>query len=294
VTPNHSSARPLESRPLSPGLGAEVLGIDLSTPLSPNTFRQIYDLFLDAQVLLFRRQNLDGASQVAFGRLFGELQIHVMDQYHAGAHPELYQLTNLDEEGNPNGKHPDKGTLAWHTDGSWREVTGQATILFAEVTLASGSGGETHFCDMYAALEHLTETHGPLVHVYATHSLDFSRNRRHGEEPLTSKQRKQIPPVTHPLVRVHPETGAHALFLGDHAETIVGMEYEAGRTLIDELNAQAIAPSRVYEHTWLSGDLMVWDNRCVQHRATAYDTSVHARVVRRCTVLGEKPRGPID
>ena len=89
--------------------------------------------------------------QVEFARHFGEVQIHVMNQYHADGYPELYRLSNLDENGNPNGKHPDKGTLAWHTDGSWRRVTGQATIIYAEVV--AGEGGETHFCDMYGAYD---------------------------------------------------------------------------------------------------------------------------------------------
>ena len=109
--------------------------------------------FLRYQVLLFPPQDVPPARQVAFARRFGEVQIHVMNQYHADGYPELYRLSNLDEHGKPNGKHPDKGTLAWHTDGSWSRVTGQATIIYGEVV--PEVGGETHFCDMYGAYERL-------------------------------------------------------------------------------------------------------------------------------------------
>jgi alpha-ketoglutarate-dependent taurine dioxygenase len=140
---------PFDVRPLTPKLGAELLGVDLASGVDDALFRSIHQAFLQYQVLLFGPQDLPPGRQVEFARHFGEVQIHVMNQYHADGHPELYRLSNLDENGNPNGKHPDKGTLAWHTDGSWRRVTGQATIIYGEVV--AGEGGETHFCDMYGA-----------------------------------------------------------------------------------------------------------------------------------------------
>ena len=97
------------------------------------TFRALYQAFLRYQVLLFPPQDLPPARQVGFARRFGEVQIHVMNQYHADGYPELYRLSNLDAHGKPSGNHPDKGTLAWHTDGSWQRVTGQATIIYGEV-----------------------------------------------------------------------------------------------------------------------------------------------------------------
>jgi taurine dioxygenase len=212
-----------------------------------------------------------------------------MNQYHADSYPELYRLSNLDENGNPNGKHPDKGTLAWHTDGSWRRVTGHATIIYGEVV--AGEGGETHFCDMYGAYERLSpEWKARIATMRAVHNLDFSRTRRHGEDPMTEAQRREVPPVDHPIVRTHPDTGRKCLFLGDHAEYVVGMAYDEGRALIDELNALAVHPDLTYEHRWTPGELIVWDNRCLMHRATEYDPAVQRRVVRRCTVLGEAPR----
>jgi taurine dioxygenase len=275
-------------RPLTPNLGAQISGLAAADDMDEAGFRALYQAFLRYQVLLFPPQALPPARQVAFARRFGEVQIHVMNQYHADGHPELYRLSNLDEHGKPSGHHPDKGTLAWHTDGSWQRVTGQATIIYGEVM--PESGGETHFCDMYGAYERLDAAwKARLAGLRAVHNLDFSRNRRHGEDPLTEAQRRARPPVDHPVVRTHPETGRKCLFLGDHAEYIVGMPYDEGRTLIEELNALAVHPDLTYEHRWKTQELLVWDNRCVMHRATPYDAAAQGRVIRRCTVLGEVP-----
>jgi taurine dioxygenase len=279
---------PFAVRPLTPWLGAEISGIDLAHELSEALFAALYRAFLRYQVLLFAPQELSPARQVAFGRRFGELQVHVMNQYHADGHPELYRLSNLDEQGRPSGKHPDKGTLAWHTDGSWQRVTGQATIIYGE--LMPETGGETHFCDMYGAYERLdARWKARIAGLRAVHNLDFSRSRRHGEDPLTEAQRRAKPPVDHPVVRTHPETGRKCLYLGDHAEYILGMPYDEGRALIEELNALAVHADLTYEHRWRPRELLVWDNRCVMHRATAYDAATQPRVIRRCTVLGEVP-----
>jgi taurine dioxygenase len=279
---------PFALRPLTPRLGAEISGIALDAEMDDELFDAVYRAFLRYQVLLFPPQDLPPGRQVALARRFGEVQIHVMNQYHADGYPELYRLSNLDEEGKPTGRHPDKGTLAWHTDGSWQRVTGQATIIYGEVMPAHG--GETHFCDMYGAYERLTPAwKARVAGLRAVHNLDFSRTRRHGEDPLTEAQRLAKPPVDHPVVRTHPETGRKCIYLGDHAEFIAGMPYDEGRALIEELNALAVHPDLTYEHRWNTRELLIWDNRCVMHRATGYDAAAQGRVIRRCTVLGEVP-----
>ena len=277
----------LRSQPLEGGLGAEVLGLQVAA-IDDTVFPAVYAAFLQYQLLLFRNQSLPPADQVAFARRFGEVQLHVMDQYRASAYPELYTLSNLDAEGRPSGKHPDRGTLAWHTDGSWRRVTGQATMLYAEQMPRSGGG--TWFADMYAAYDALDPVErARLAGLRAIHNLNFSRNRRHGEEPMTEAQRQAVPPVAHPIIRIHPETGRKCVFLGDHAETVEGMDYAEGRAVIDALNERIVAAARLYRHAWRPGDFMVWDNRCLLHKAESYDTTREPRVIRRCTVLGEVP-----
>ena len=279
----------LRIQPLTPALGAALPEVDLSAGIDQAAFDAVYHALLRYQVLLFGPLDLPPGRQVEFARRFGEVQVHVMNQYHADAHPELYRLSNLDERGEPNGKHPDKGTLAWHTDGSWQRRTGQVTIIYGEVV--PEQGGETHFCDMYGAYERLSPVWKErIAGLRAVHNLDFSRTRRHGEQPMTAEQRAAVPPVDQPIVRTHPDTGRKCLYLGDHAEYIQGMDYDAGRALIDELNTLAVHPDLTYEHRWVPGQLIVWDNRCVMHRATEYDPATQRRVVRRCTVIGEVPR----
>ena len=279
---------PFAVRPLTPNLGAEISGVNLAEDLSDEVFGAIYEAWLRYQVLLFPSLDLPPGRQVQFARHFGEVQIHVMNQYHADGYPELYRLSNLDEHGKPNGRHPDKGTLEWHTDGSWRRATGHATIIYGEVI--PETGGETHFADMYGAYDRLDPAwKARIANRRAVHNLDFSRTRRHGEEPMTEEQKKAAPPVDHPIVRTHPETGRKCLFLGDHAESVVGMPYAEGRELIDELNRLAIHSDLIWTHRWTPRQLIVWDNRCTMHRATPYDPATQGRVVRRCTVLGEVP-----
>lgn len=279
----------LEIRPLCPAFGAELAGVDLTRPVDDDLYTRIRKIFLDYQLLLFGDQHLSPANQVELGRHFGEVQVHVMNQYHADGFPELYFLSNLDENGTPSGKHPDKGTLAWHTDGSWRRATGQATFLYAvEVPT---EGGETHFCDMYGAYEALSdEMKQRLEGMRAVHNLDFSRSRRHGEDPMTDTQKREVPPVNHPIIRTHPETGRKCIFLGDHAESIAGFDYDEGRSLVEEINALVVRPELTYCHRWRPRDLVIWDNRCLMHRATPYDAARERRVMRRCTILGEVPR----
>lgn len=271
-------------RLLPGGFGAEVVGLAVRD-VDDGNFQAIHEAFLTHQLLLFRDSEVPPADQVAFARRFGEVQLHVMNQYHASAHPELYTLSNLGPDGKPSGRHPDRGTMAWHTDGSWTKRTTKATMLYAEVLPSKGGG--TGFADMYAAWDALpADEQRRFESLRVLHNLDFSRNRRHGEEPMTDAQRQAAPPVEQPLVRTHPETGRKAIYLGDHAERIVGMEYDESRAFIDALNDRIVEIGRTYFHQWRPRDFMIWDNRCLLHKAGSYDTATEPRVIRRCTVLG--------
>ncbi|MGB6323373.1 MAG: TauD/TfdA family dioxygenase [Xanthobacteraceae bacterium] len=280
---------PFQVKPLHPVLGCEIAGITLEQAVSPALFAKVYEAFLDYQLILFRDVDLPQATQVAFARNFGEVQVHVLSEHYGTKnHPEIYFLSNLDADGNPSGKHPDKGTLFWHTDGSWRERTGQATMMYSEIV--PEAGGETQFADMYSAYDLLPAAMKARIEGRrAIHNFDFSRTRRHGEAPLTAEQKAKGPPVAHPVVRSHPDTGRKAIFLGDHAESIEGMAYDEGRALIEELNETITPPARVYSHRWSPRQCIVWDNRCLLHRATGFDEARLKRVMRRCTILGDRP-----
>ena len=285
---------PFQVTPLHPVLGCEITGITLAEAFSPAIFAKVYEAFLAYELILFRDVDLPPALQVAFAKNFGEVNVHVLSQYHGYGHPEIYMLTNKDKDGKPTGKHPDRGTLYWHTDGSWKERTGQATMMYSEELPPPGQGGETQFADMYWGYENLPaaikkKIEGKNGSLRAIHNFTFSRKRRHEEDPLTAKQSAEVPPVAHPIVRTHPQTGRKAIFLGDHAESIEGMPYDEGRALIEEINVLTTPPENVYSHVWQPRECMVWDNRCTLHRATGFDESRYIRVMRRCTITGEKP-----
>jgi taurine dioxygenase len=175
-----SAARyPFTVTPLHPSLGAEITGITLADAVAPPMFAHVYDVFLAHKLILFRDVELPPATQVAFARNFGEVQVHVLDQYHGYKdHPEIYMLSNLGPDGRPSGKHPDRGTLYWHTDGSWRERTGQATMMYSEIVPPPGEGGETQFADMVAGYANLPAAiRAKIDGRRAIHNFDFSRTR---------------------------------------------------------------------------------------------------------------------
>lgn len=289
TSPEPVATWPFEVTPLHPQFGCEIKGVTLEEAVSDSVFPMIYDAFLRYQLILFRDVDLPPATQVALARRFGEVQVHVMNQYHGYAdHPEIYVLSNLDQNGQPNGKHPDKGTLFWHTDGSWRPTPGLATMMYSE--RVPEAGGHTEFASTYEAYDRLSpEMKARLDGLNAIHNLDFSRTRRHGEDPMTEEQKRKVPPVPHPVIRRHPETDRPALFLGDHAETIEGMDYQEGRDLIEHLMSTSITDDMIYSHKWQPRECAIWDNRCTLHRATGFDTTKHIRVMRRCTTLGQLP-----
>jgi taurine dioxygenase len=248
---------PFAVRALTPSLGAEVLGVNLGAGMSDEVFRGIYAAFLRYQVLLFPQQDVPPERQVAFARRFGEVQVHVMNQYHADGFPELYRLSNLDEQGNPNGPASRQGharvahrrlVVARHRPGDDHLWRGNAGGRWRNAFLR-------HVRSIRASRSRVEGSHRGLR---AVHNLDFSRTRRHGEDPMTEEQRRAKPPVDHPIVRTHAETGRKCIYLGDHAEYIVDMPYAEGRALIEELNKLAVHPDLSYEHHWHAGELLAW------------------------------------
>jgi len=279
----------LQVKKLHKKFGAEIINFDLSKSLNNKYFKEILKNFNEYGILLFRNQNLSIKNQVIFGRKFGKVLIHAVNQNHAKEHPEIYVLSNLDNKGQPSGKHPDQGSLYWHTDGSWRKITGQATIMVADII--PSKGGETHFCCMENAYDSLSERMKLKIDdLFAIHNLDFSRNRRHGHDPLSEKQKNKAPPVIHPVVRTHPNTSRKSLFLGDHAEYIEDIDYSKGRNFIEQLNKLATKSKFIYKHKYKEGDVLVWDNRRLLHKGTKYDTTKEKRVMRRTTIIGEAPQ----
>jgi len=269
--------------------GVEITSIDLSQDLNPAVKQHILDLFAAHPILVFRNQNLNKEQQYNFTLNFGEIE----DQ-HVGRHQDsikygaVHTVSNLDEDGNPSGVLPERGNYFWHSDKSYHDIPSLLTMLYA-VQLPP-TGGPTQFANTERAYAALPETTKRRIDgLRAVHSWESSRTKS-GSAPATEAQIRERPPVDHPVARVHPVRGTKALYMGNHASHIVGMPLEEGRTLLAELEAHATSEPFVYAHQWTQGDLVMWDNRCLLHRAlTNYDMDQHARVLHRTVVRGTVP-----
>lgn len=267
--------------PLSDVMAAEVTGIDLAEPLTPAARDAIHDAFLAYQVLVFRDQKLDKDQQVAFTEQFGTLERHALTNITPGAHPLVHMVTNLGPDGQPTGVVK---STRWHSDKSFREAPSMATILHA-VTLPP-DGGDTCFANMYLAYEALPEAEkAELDGIKVVHSWPDSRENI--GRVVSQAEIDDAPPQAHPIARPHPETGRKALFLGMHAAFLEGLDRTAGLARIEALEAHATEERFIYRHTWREGDLLMWDNRCLLHRADPnFDAARHARVMHRTCLRG--------
>ena len=152
------------------------------------------------------------------------------------------------------------------------------------------AGGDTQFANMVLAYRALPDTmKSRLATLRAIHSWETSRLQS-GSKPATEEEKRERPPVSHPIVRTHPETGEKALYIGNHAGSIEGFDEAEGRALLAELLTHATRPDFIYTHHWRPGDLVMWDNRALLHRAVAnYDMGQHRRVLHRTVVRGTAP-----
>jgi len=279
------------TRPIAASFIARVEGLDLSRPMTREVFAHLNRAFLRHKILSFPDQVLTMDQQAALAGCFGELQVHVLSQYHHDGRPDVLVISNLDAEGRPKGAHPDPGACIWHTDGSWQARPVLATCLLAMTV--PPQGGDTLFADLAAAFRALPEaTKEHYRGLSAIHDLDRSRRRSGALDQMTPEQKAKAPPVVHPLVRRHPETGEEALYLGEHAWSIEGMEEAEGTALVEAINAHIASEPFIHAYVWRKGDFVLWDNRSVLHKATPFDTARHARVLRRATMLGTVAPGP--
>ncbi len=276
-----ASVPALVINPLSELMAAEVVGLDLRQPLDLGTRDAVYQAFLDYQVLAFRDQDLTKEEQVAFTEQFGTLEKHAQRNQGTADHPLVHIVTNLDADGVPTGK---VGSMRWHTDKSFRPKPSMATILHA--LILPPEGGDTVFANMYAAYEALPATEKEeLDGVGVVHSWELSRDNI--GRTISEWEKRDAPPMTHPLARPHPDTGRKALFMGMHASHLEGMPMEDGRARILKLEAHSTQPQFLYRHHWKTGDVLMWDNRCLLHHADAnFDAAVHPRVLHRTCLRG--------
>ncbi len=279
----------MEIRPLSDAVGAEVIGVDLGAPLDDETFETIHRAFLDHCLLVFRDQHLTPEQHVAFSARFGALTEHVIDQFLLPGHPQILRISTKKNEQGENVGLADAGRY-WHSDLSYAEVPSLGSLLYALQIPPAGKGGDTLFANLRKAYERLPEaTKQKLDGLKAVYIASRKRIRDDSRIRLNEQQDSATPPVVHPVVRTHPETGRKALFVNPgHTDHILGMDEAESRALLDELFAHATDDAFVYRHKWRLHDLVFWDNRCLMHIADpalpGYDRHMH-----RTTVEGDRP-----
>jgi alpha-ketoglutarate-dependent 2,4-dichlorophenoxyacetate dioxygenase len=261
---------------LSPAGGVRLAGIDLSQPLSPTDKEAIDAVFLAHHVVVFPDQALTREQQFAFAANFGEVAAH--GAHRPGAENKRYAvahvMSNLDADRKPTARHSPAANYHWHTDKPYLPAPPLLTTLYA-VELPP-DGGDTEFANMalaYDALPVAMKRRIAGLRVAFRPAFDAGR-----------------PGADHPLVRTHPDTGRKSLYLGNHSTGILGMQEEKGRALLAELLDHATQPRFTYSHRWTLGDLVMWDNRCLLHRAVNnYELEKYRRVMHRSVVRGPLP-----
>jgi taurine dioxygenase len=277
-------------RPVDGALGAEVLGLDLSRPLSADEFAVLHRAHLDHHLLIFRDMHITPAQQVAFSRRFGPLQIHVLRQFQLPSDPEVLIISNIKENNQPIGLG-DAGHF-WHSDLSYKEIPSLGSMLHAQEL--PKDGGDTLFANQHTAWEALPrQLQEKVAHLTAEHSYlakYAELQRRNPWRPnLTQAQIDEVKPVMQPVVRVHPETGRRALFVSEHFTTkIVGLPEAESDALLAELFDLSTRPEHVYRHQWQPHDMVFWDNRSLMHLAAGCPED-QRRKLYRTTIEGDRP-----
>jgi taurine dioxygenase len=275
--------------PTDKTVGADIVGVNLSQ-LTDADFEAILDAWMKHHVLRFREQDLTKDQLLEFSARFGELDkapINMKGEPWIAGYPNLAVMSNIIVEGQPVGSLG-YGEAVWHTDMSYNDVTPSGAVLYAlEVTK---EGGETGFISMYDAYETLPDD---LRRAIAGRQIkhDASRNSagelRKGYKEFSDP--REAPGAVHPIVIRHPITQRKALFLGRRpAAYIVGLPLDESEALLDRLWAHATRDENAWYQKWNVGDLLMWDNRCVMHKRTAFDPN-ERRFMLRTQIKGVRP-----
>ena len=281
ATPRPSSDE-IGVRPLSASIGAEIVGLDLSQPMSDALFAKVLDTWHQNLVILFRDQQLREDDQVRFGALFGPPAVSHTKRF-TTKNPAVMLISNIRENGQLIGALPD-GEMHFHSDQCHQERPAMASMLYAlEVP---SKGGNTLFANAYKAYETLPESIKTRIEGRkALNAYDYQAAATHRGTRL----REGIPSCWHPAVRTHPATGKKALYVNRLMTiAIEGMSEEESDRLLGMLFDHQEQPQFVYEHVWRPHDLLLWDNRCALHARTDF-SAAERRLLRRLTILGEKP-----
>jgi taurine dioxygenase len=269
----------IEVSKLTPHIGAEIAGIDLSRPLGNQQFQEVHDALMENQVIFFRDQHLTHDQHKAFGRLFGNLVLHPATRNAPEGHPEITTV------------HADENSTIvigdqWHSDVSCDPTPPMGSILYIRQT--PPKGGDTLFSSMYAAYEALSDRmKAYLEGMIAVH--DGEENYRGTYAYAGVGDRPSYPRAEHPVIRTHPVTGKKALYVNrGFTKRLLGVPRDESKAILEYLWDHAENPLFQCRFRWQPNSVAFWDNRCVQHRAM-WDYWPHTRSGFRVTVAGDKP-----
>ena len=265
--------------------GAIVTGVSL-VDMDDKTFKTLYQAFLEYGFLVLPEQFLSEQQNIEFGKRFGELEFGALPlaNQHRNDDGSFSTLVKLDSQR----MRTNRGNEAWHTDSTYWPVSSKCAMLSA--LKVPNVGGQTELADMRAGYASLpTDLQEQIASLSAYHSTEFSQANDLGDFPERDKNSiYHGEAYLRPLVKVHPETGVKNLFIGRHAFGIPGLSRQRSRELLAQLLEHVVAePTRVYQHQWREGDLLVWDNRALLHRARPYDYS-EPRVLIGTRVKGDE------
>jgi alpha-ketoglutarate-dependent taurine dioxygenase len=277
-------ARTLDIEPVDASFGAVVRGIKVAE-VDDETFRALYDAWLQYALLIFPDQHLARDQQIAFAKRFGPLEF------------EMAAISNVRSDGTirPEQDNDDvikvlKGNMGWHHDSTYMPVQAKGAVFSAEEV--PSVGGRTGFADMRAAYDALDEgLKKKIAGLTAYHSLHYSQSKlghvaKKSDGEYSGYGFHDGPVPLRPLVKTHPETRRKSLLVGRHAHNIPGLKQADSDALIQELVDFACQPPRIYHHDWTAGDAVVWDNRCLMHQATPWDMT-QRRIMWHSRIAGD-------
>jgi taurine dioxygenase len=267
----------IDVRPITGTLGAEVSGVDMANPIE-TVIEELRKVWLDHKVVVIRDQHITAEEHIAFGRCFGELEIHPFAPSTDG-HPEIVRITSNEKF--------QYAASTWHSDVTWRQEPSMGSILRGVVI--PPAGGDTSFADAGAAYDRLPdEVKEKVDDAFAIHDFTHTFGARLSSEERAEKQ-KEFPPARHPVIRTHPETGVRSIYTNrTFVSHIEGMDADESRRTLDLLERAMMNPSIQCRVKWQVDTFVMWDNRAVQHHASN-DFWPETRVVERVTVVGDKP-----
>lgn len=280
---SHSPYQRIKVTKLCGAAGAEIGGVDLSKPLDKETIAEIRRAFVENCVVAFRGQSLTPKQQVEFTSIFGKVEQH--PHYRTSAIDGFPEILVLEHKAGQyfNGKND-----IWHADITFIESPPLGSILHC---LAAWEGySDTMFANQYMAYEALSEPFRRMLDgMKAEHSAEILQKRNNAQS-YNKRIENIAPPVVHPVVRTHPESGRKCLFVNmTYTTRLLGLSDEESKCLLDFLFAHSVRPDFVYRHRWRVGDVVMFDNRCLQHYVVPDHPFEMHRRMHRTTAAGDRP-----